>query len=64
MDGVVRTLKPHHVKGEGLLAEIVQHDEPDWQIDVPEGLDALSWRDTREQRRAGLQLVQPDPHQP
>jgi hypothetical protein len=54
---VVRAPKPHHLEGEGLLAEIVQCVEPDWQIDLPEGLDTLAWRDAMERRRAGLQPV-------
>jgi hypothetical protein len=37
--------------------------EPNRQVDLPEGLDALAWRDAMERRRAGLQLVQPDPQQ-
>jgi hypothetical protein len=32
-------------------------------VDLPEGLDALSRRDAMERRRAGPQLVQPDPQQ-
>jgi hypothetical protein len=56
-DGVVRASKPHHLEGEGLLAEIVQSVEPDWQIDLPEGLYTLAWRDAMERRRAGLQPV-------
>jgi hypothetical protein len=56
--------EPHHLEGEGFLAEIVRCDKPDWQVDLPEGLDALAWRDAMERRRAGPQLVQPDAHQP
>jgi hypothetical protein len=40
---MVHALKPHHLEGEGLLVEIVWCAEPDWQIDLPEGLDALAW---------------------
>jgi hypothetical protein len=28
-DGVVRTLKSHHLEGEGLLAEVARRAEPD-----------------------------------
>jgi hypothetical protein len=38
---VVRASKPHHLEGEGLLAEIVRCAEPDWQIDLPEGWTRL-----------------------
>jgi hypothetical protein len=58
---VVRAPKPHHLEGERLLAEVVRCAEPDRLVDLPEGLDALAWRDTMERRRAGPQLVQPDP---
>jgi uncharacterized protein HemX len=54
--------EPHHLEGERFLAEIVRLAEPNGQVDLPEGLDALAWRDAVERRRAGLQLVQPDPH--
>jgi hypothetical protein len=50
---VVHASKPHHLEGEGLLVEIVWCAEPDWQIDLPEGLDALARRDAMEWRRAG-----------
>jgi hypothetical protein len=32
--------EPHHLEGVGFLVEIVRRAEPDWQIDLPEGLDA------------------------
>jgi hypothetical protein len=32
-------------------------------LNLPEGLDALAWHDAMEWRRAGPQLVQPDPQQ-
>jgi hypothetical protein len=54
----------HDLEGEGFLAKIVRRAEPDWQIDLPKGLDALAWRDAMERRHAGPQVVQPDPHQP
>jgi hypothetical protein len=60
---VVCAPEPHHLKGERPLAEIVWRAEPDWQVDLPEGLDALAWRDAMERRRAGPQLVQPNPQQ-
>jgi hypothetical protein len=41
-DGVVRAMKPHRLEGEGLLSEVVRRAEPDWQVDLPEGLDALA----------------------
>jgi hypothetical protein len=63
-DGMVRVPKPHHLEGEGLLVEIFRRAEPDRQIDLSEELDALAWRDAMEGRRAGPQLVQPNPHQP
>jgi hypothetical protein len=61
---VVRAPEPHHLEGEGLLAEIVWCAEPDRKIDLPEGLDVLAWHDAMERCRAGPQLVQPNPHQP
>jgi hypothetical protein len=45
-DGVVRALESHHLEGECFLAEIVWCAEPDWQVDMPEGLDALAQCDT------------------
>jgi hypothetical protein len=51
----------HHFKGESFLAEVVWRAKPHGQVDLPEGLDALAWRDAMERRRAGPQLVQPDP---
>jgi hypothetical protein len=53
--------EPHHLKGESFLAEVVWRAKPDGQVDLLEGLDALDGRDTMERRRAGPQLVQPDP---
>jgi hypothetical protein len=53
--------KPYHLEGEHLLAEIARSAEPNRQIDLPEGLDALARRDAMEWRCAGPQLVQPDP---
>jgi hypothetical protein len=58
---VVRAPEPYHLKGERFLAEVVWCAEPDRQVDLPEGLDALARRDAMERRRAGPQLVQPDP---
>jgi hypothetical protein len=60
---VVRAPEPHRLEGERLLAEVVRCAEPDRKVDLPEGLDALARRDAMERRRAGLQLVQPDPQQ-
>jgi hypothetical protein len=51
---VIRAPESHHLEGECLLAEVVWRAEPDWKIDLPEGLDALAWRDAMERRRAGL----------
>jgi hypothetical protein len=62
-DGMVHAPEPHHLEGEGFLVEIVWCAEPDRQIDLPKGLDALAWCDAMERRRAGSQLVQPNPHQ-
>jgi hypothetical protein len=64
MDGVVCAPEPHHLEGERFLAEIVRRVEPNRQIDLPEGLDALARHDAMKRRRAGSQLVEPDPHQP
>jgi hypothetical protein len=50
---MVSAPEPHHLEGEGFLAEIVRCTEPDWQFDLPEGLDVLAQRDTMKQRRAG-----------
>jgi hypothetical protein len=63
-DGVVRAPKPHHLEGEGFLAEVIRCAKPDRQINLPKGLDALARRDAMERCRAGPQLVQPDSHQP
>jgi hypothetical protein len=60
---MVRAPEPHHLEGEGLLAEIVRCAKPDWQIDLRKVLDALAWRDAMERCRAGPQLFQSDPHQ-
>jgi hypothetical protein len=56
--------EPHHLEDESFLADIVRRAEPDRQVDLPKGLDALAWRDAMERCRAGPQLVQPNPHQP
>jgi hypothetical protein len=61
--GVVRAPELHHLEGERLLAVVVRRAEPDRQVDLLEGLDALAQRDAMEQRRFGPQLVQPDPQQ-
>jgi hypothetical protein len=45
---VVRAPEPHHLEGEHLLAEVVWRAELDWQVDLPEGLDALARRDAME----------------
>jgi hypothetical protein len=63
-DGVVCAPEPHHLEGERFLVEIVRRVEPNRQIDLPEGLDALARHDAMKRRRAGSQLVEPDPHQP
>jgi hypothetical protein len=55
--------EPHHLEGERFLAEILRSAEPDRQIDLPEGLDALAGRNAMELRRAGPQLVQTNPQQ-
>jgi hypothetical protein len=34
--------EPHHLEGEHLLAVVVRCAEPDRQVDLPEGLDALA----------------------
>jgi hypothetical protein len=39
---VVRAREPHHLKGESSLTEIVWRTEPNRQIDLPKGLDALA----------------------
>jgi hypothetical protein len=61
---VVRAHEPHHLEGEGFLAEVVRCAKPDRQINLPEGLNALARCDAMERHRAGPQLVQPDSHQP
>ena len=38
--------KTYYLKGEYLLAEVYRRAEADGQVDLPEGLDSLSWRDT------------------
>jgi hypothetical protein len=60
---VIGAPEPHHLEGERFLAEIARGAEPNRQVDLPEGLDALAWRDAMERRRAGPQLVQPNPQQ-
>jgi hypothetical protein len=45
---VICAPEPHHLEGERFLAEIVRHAEPNRQIDLPEGLDALAQRDAVE----------------
>jgi hypothetical protein len=61
---VIRAPEPHHLEGEHFLAEIDRRAEPDWQVDLPEGLDALARHDAMERRRARPQLIQLDPQQP
>jgi hypothetical protein len=39
---VIHAPEPHHLEGERFLAEIVWCAEPDRQVDLPEGLDALA----------------------
>jgi hypothetical protein len=41
---MVRVSESHHLEGECFLAEIVWCAKPDWQVDLPEGLDALARR--------------------
>jgi hypothetical protein len=41
---VIGTLEPHHLEGERFLAEILRSAEPNWQVDLPEGLDTLAGR--------------------
>jgi hypothetical protein len=62
-DGVVHAPKSHHLKDEGLLAEVVWRAKLDRQVDLSKGLEALAWRNAVERCRAGPQLVQADPHQ-
>jgi hypothetical protein len=59
---MVGPLEPHHLEGEGLLAEVFWGAKPNWQVNLPEGLDLLAGRDAVERLRAGPQLIQPDPH--
>jgi hypothetical protein len=54
---VIGTPKSHHLEGKRFLAEILRSVEPNRQVDLPEGLDALAGRDAMEGRRAGPQLV-------
>jgi hypothetical protein len=58
---MVRAPEPHHLDGEGFLAEVVRCAKPDRQIDLPEGLDALARRDAMERRRAGRSWSNPTP---
>jgi hypothetical protein len=60
---VVHALEPHHLEGECFLAEVGSRAEPDRQIDLPEGLDALARHDAVSRHRAGPQLVQTNPQQ-
>ena len=62
-DGMVGSSKPHHLKGEYLLAEVGCSAEPYRQIDLAEGLDSLPRRNAMEWRLAGAKLVQSDPHE-
>jgi hypothetical protein len=52
---------PLNPEGERLLPVVARSAEPNRQIDLPKGLDALAQRDAMERRRAGPQLVEPDP---
>jgi hypothetical protein len=54
---VVGALEPHHLECEHFLAEIFSGAEPNWQIDLPEGLDLLAGRDAVEWLRTRPQLV-------
>jgi hypothetical protein len=33
--------EPHHLEDERFLAKIGRRAEPNWQVDLPEGLDVL-----------------------
>jgi hypothetical protein len=59
---VVRAPEPHHLEGEHLLAVVVRRAEPDRQVDLPEGLDALARRDAMERRCAGRSWSNPIPN--
>jgi hypothetical protein len=61
--GVIGAPEPHHLEGEHLLTEIAWSAEPNRQIDLPEGPDALARHDAMERRRAGPQLIQFNPQQ-
>jgi hypothetical protein len=41
---MVNPPKPHHLEGEGLLVEIAWGAKAYGQIDLPEQLDSLVWR--------------------
>jgi hypothetical protein len=39
---VVRAPEPHNLEGERFLPKVGRSAEPNWQVDLPEGLDALA----------------------
>jgi hypothetical protein len=41
---VVRAPESHHLDGEHLLTEVVWRAEPDWQVNLPKGLDVVLGR--------------------
>jgi len=55
--------KTYYLEGEYLLAEVYRRAEADGQVDLPEWLDSLPWRDAVKRRHARVQLVQVDPHE-
>jgi hypothetical protein len=58
---MVRAPESHYLEGEYFLAEIVRRAEPNRQIDLPKGLDALARRDAMERRRVGRSWSNPIP---
>ena len=62
-NGMVCSPEPHHLKGEHLLADVDSRAEADGQVDLTEGLDSIPRRNAVEQRLAGVELVQTDPHE-
>jgi hypothetical protein len=39
---VIGAPEPHHLEGEHLIAVVARSAEPNGQVDLPEGLDALA----------------------
>jgi hypothetical protein len=61
---VVGSSEPNHLEREGFLSEVGGSPEADWQIELPEGLDALPGDDPVKGRRTSSDRRQIDLQEP